>query len=297
MTFWIIIGSLSLGVGAVLALALLRGRDRAVPAAAYDLQVYRDQLKEVDRDLARGVIAKADAERVRTEVSRRVLAADAELRAQKKDGIRKTGSNAMVVLVLIVMTLAGSLAIYAQLGAPGYRDLPLEVRIAASEQARADRLNQVEAEALAPPRPPAPEASADYLALMDKLRETVKTRPDDLQGLRLLVRNEAALGNVAAAYAAQSKIIEIMGPEATAEDHALQADLMIAAAGGYVSTEAEAALRNALQRDPSHPTSRYYLGSFLMQVDRPDAAFRMWEQLLRESRPDAPWVAPIRSPA
>ena len=84
MGFWIIIGSLALGVGAVLALALLRGRKGDVPPAAYDLQVYRDQLKEVDRDLARGVIAPAEAERVRTEVSRRVLAADAELQAQQK---------------------------------------------------------------------------------------------------------------------------------------------------------------------------------------------------------------------
>ena len=45
-------------------------------------------------------------------------------------------------LTLIAMMLAGSLALYAQLGAPGYGDLPLEVRIAASEQARADRLSQ-----------------------------------------------------------------------------------------------------------------------------------------------------------
>ena len=33
-----------------------------------------------------------------------------------------------------------------------------------------------------------------------------------------------------------------------------------------------------------------------MQVDRPDAAFRMWDRLLRDSPPDAPWVGPIRNP-
>ncbi|WP_299849707.1 c-type cytochrome biogenesis protein CcmI [uncultured Roseovarius sp.] len=295
MTFWIIIGSLALGVGGVLALALLRGRKGAIPPAAYDLQVYRDQLKEVDRDLARGVIAEADAERVRTEVSRRVLAADANLRAQQAADGRTTGGNAIVALALIAVMLGGSVALYARLGAPGYGDLPLEARIAASEQARTERASQSEAEARAPARPPVPEASADYLALMEKLRQTVKDRPGDLRGLRLLVRNEAALGNITAAYTAQAKVIEVKGPEATADDHALMADLMIAAAGGYVSTEAEAALRMALQRDPDHPTSRYYLGSFLMQVDRPDAAFRTWEQLLRESPPDAPWVAPIRN--
>lgn len=295
MGFWIIIGALALGVSVILALALLRGRAGAVPAAAYDLHVYRDQLKEVDRDLARGIIPETEAERARTEVSRRLLAADAELRAETSRAGKGNRGNISVVLGLLAIVLGGSLALYGQLGAPGYGDLPLETRLAASDQARAERLSQTEAEAQAPARPPAPEVAADYLALMEKLRETVRDRPDDLRGLRLLVRNEAALGNVAAAYAAQKEVIRVKGPKANADDHALLADLMIAAAGGYVSTEAEAALRVALQVDPENPTSRYYLGLYLMQVDRPDAAFRMWDRLLRDSPPDAPWVGPIRA--
>ena len=295
MSFWIIIASLALGVGAVLALALLRGRSGDVSSAAYDLRVYRDQLKEVDRDLARGVIGKAEAERVRIEVSRRILAADAELNAPKTAGSAARGSNVLMALVLVAVMLGGSLALYARLGTPGYGDLPFEARIAASDQARSERLNQSEAEARVPARDTAPDVAPEYLELMEKLRQTVKDRPDDLRGLGLLVRNEAAIGNVAAAYVAQSEVTRVKGPEATADDYGLLADLMIAAAGGYVSTEAEAALREALQRDPAHPTSRYYLGLYLMQVDRPDAAFRMWEQLLREGPPDAPWIAPIRT--
>ncbi|MDT8329318.1 MAG: c-type cytochrome biogenesis protein CcmI, partial [Roseovarius sp.] len=56
MGFWIIVGTLAIAIGAVLALTLLRGRVGDAPPAAYDLQVYRDQLKEVERDAARGVI-------------------------------------------------------------------------------------------------------------------------------------------------------------------------------------------------------------------------------------------------
>ena len=54
MTFWIIVSLLALAVAALLVLALLGGRTGAEPAAAYDLRVYRDQLKDVERDLARG---------------------------------------------------------------------------------------------------------------------------------------------------------------------------------------------------------------------------------------------------
>ena len=56
MLFWIIALALSLMCAAILARAILRGRPGDAPPAAYDLKVYRDQLKEVDRDLARGVI-------------------------------------------------------------------------------------------------------------------------------------------------------------------------------------------------------------------------------------------------
>ena len=70
MGFWITVAGLAIGVSAVLGLVLLRGRVGEAPPAAYDLQVYRDQLKEIERDTARGVIAAEDAERLRAEISR-----------------------------------------------------------------------------------------------------------------------------------------------------------------------------------------------------------------------------------
>ena len=80
MVFWIIVAAIALLSASLLALAALRGRPGVEPAAAYDLRIYRDQLKEVDRDLARGIVAEADAERTRTEIARRLLAADAQMR-------------------------------------------------------------------------------------------------------------------------------------------------------------------------------------------------------------------------
>ncbi len=297
MVFWIIIAGLALGVAAILGLTLIRGRVGDAPPAAYDLRVYRDQLKEVDRDLARGVISAEDAERVRTEVSRRVLSADAQLQAGGESGGQPRGVTAAMAGILAILVGGGALLLYSQLGAPGYPDLPLEARIAASDQARATRLDQAAAEDAAnlPPAEVNPQATPEFMALMEKLRQTVESRPGDVQGLRLLARNEAALGNLAAAHKAQARLIEQLGAEATANDYALRADLMINAAAGYVSSDAEAVLRAALQRDPTQPTARYYLGLYLIQVDRPDGAFRTWEQLLQDSQPDAPWVPPIRT--
>ncbi|MFC6760383.1 c-type cytochrome biogenesis protein CcmI [Sulfitobacter porphyrae] len=75
MTFWIITCAMAIMVAALLGRAMARGaRAGTEDAASYDLRVYRDQLAEVERDVARGVIPAEDAERARTEISRRILA-------------------------------------------------------------------------------------------------------------------------------------------------------------------------------------------------------------------------------
>ncbi|MGX0975139.1 cytochrome c-type biogenesis protein CcmH [Roseovarius sp. MBR-51] len=297
MGFWIIVAGLAIGVGAVLGLVLLRGRVGDAPPAAYDLQVYRDQLKEIERDTARGVIAPEDAERLRSEISRKVLAADAQLRQGGESGGQPRGAGMVMAGVIVAVITGGGVVIYDRVGAPGYEDLPMAARIAASDAARATRLDQAAAEErFGPGETGVPEGtSEDYLKLIEQLRKTVAERPEDQQGLRFLVRSEAALGNMVAARTAQQRLIAVKGATATAADHAMLADLMINASGGYVSSEAEQVLRAALEKDGREPSARFYLGLYMMQVDRPDAAFRLWEALLDESTPEAPWVPAIRA--
>ena len=295
MLFWIIIGVLAVAVAALLAVALVRGRRDAEHPAAYDLRVYRDQLKEVDRDLARGVIGADDAERIRAEISRRILAADAQLHEARDSGDQPAGVSRAVAGGTAAVLVAGAIGIYWQLGAPGYGDLGLKDRIETAREFRENRPSQEQAEAQValPDLPQTP--SEQYIELVKRLREAVAQRPGDLQGQTLLARNEAALGNFKAAYEAQQAVLSIKGAEATAQDYADYADMMILAAGGYVSPQAETALRAALARDPGNGTARYYMGLMAAQTGRPDQAFRVWDALLKEGPSDAPWIAPIRS--
>ncbi len=294
MIFWVITSVLAFAVALVLGLSLIRERAGSDPAAAYDLQVYRDQLKEVDRDLARGVIGTEDAERIRAEVSRRILAADAQVQAETSQG-GAGGRGALIGAVVAgIALIGGSLALYSEIGAPGYGDLALADRVELAEEARANRPSQEEAEASLPSQTQRSDVSPDFIALMDRLRETVAERPDDLQGHQLLARNETALGNFTAAYTAQQRVIELLGPGVTATDWTDYADMLILAAGGYVSPRAEDALTRALQVDPQNGAARYYIGLMLSQNGRPDQAFGMWQQLLVEGPQSAPWIEPIR---
>jgi cytochrome c-type biogenesis protein CcmH len=297
MVFWIIVAALAIGVGAILGLTLLRGRVGEAPPAAYDLDVYRDQLREIERDRKRGVLEAEDAERLRAEVSRKILAADAQLQAGGDSGGQPRLLGMAMAGVVVAVITGGGVLLYSQIGAPGYGDLPMATRIANSEAARDARLDQKSAEERFAPEPTGlPDGTSDeYMTLVERLRETVAERPNDQQGLRFLVRSEAALGNMEAARKAQAQLIEVKGDEATADDYATLAELMINATSGYVSRDAEAALREALDRNPRAPTARFYLGLYMTQIDRPDAAFRLWRDLLEESTPDAPWVPPIRA--
>lgn len=293
MIFWIIATALAGITAGMLSLALLRPRESEEHPAAYDLRVYRDQLKDVDRDLARGVIGAEDAERMRIEISRRILAADAQIQAQVQRA-QKTGTGSFVLAgVLAMLVVAASLVIYSSVGAPGQPDMPLQVRLETLSEEMTARATQAEMEAQQTP-PPLPAPDAEFAALMEKLRAALVQRPDDLRGQMLLAQNEATLGNYKAAYAAQAQVIALKAAAATAADHVLHANLLIAAAQNYVSPEAEASLRSALRLDPRHNLGRYYLGLMMWQNGRPDAAFRLWDQVLRDSPEAAPWVPAIR---
>jgi cytochrome c-type biogenesis protein CcmH len=84
-----------------------------------------------------------------------------------------------------------------------------------------------------------------------------------------------------------------MGPRADAEVWVDLARMRILAAAGYVSPEAEDALRQALTIDPTQGDARFLLGAMYQRQDRPDLAFVIWRNLLADSTAGAPWVPPI----
>ena len=290
-SFWIAAGAMCLAVAASLIAVLFQRRDAEPVAGSYDVQVYRAQLAEVDRDLASGLLAATDADRLRAEISRRILEADRLGR-----GVAVTASTSARGLagMIIAIVLLGAVWVYVRLGAPGYPDLPLAGRLAAAQSFSATRPTQAMAEAAAATMAPV-EPDAGMAELMAKLRQAVLDRPGDIQGLTLLARNEAALGNLAAAASAQAALIVAKGDAATGADHASLAEIMIRQTSGYVSPEAEAELVAALKSEPTNGTALYYSGLMFAQGDRADRAFAIWQNLLDVSAPDDPWVAPIKA--
>ena len=264
---------LTLAVAAYLLRPLLvRGADTQ---AAPDVAFYKEQLAEIDRDVARDVLSQDEAERARVEVSRRLIQADARQAAQNGDGPSKA-----VTLTALTVIVGVTGVTYLQIGAPGEPDLPLAVRHQNAADMRENRPNQQALEALAPVRNAPEDLPEGYMEQIAQLRAIVPTRPDDLRGWELLSFHESELRNFPAAAAAQGQVVALKGADATVEDRRLQLDYMVAATDGYVSPEAEALARDILSIDSAHIPSRYYLGALAYQTDRADIAFRLWRPLI-----------------
>lgn len=300
MLFWAMAGAMTLGVAMILLQALRRGGEGLeLRAAEFDGRVYRDQLREIEREVARGIVTEDEAGRMRAEVARRLLETDRVLsaaEAQTNTGTSTAGASRGAVMVgsLVLVTLLAGFWIYTRLGAPGTTDLPLQLRLELAEDRRAARLPQAALEAALPPSPPLAGVDPDFARLVEQLRATVEERPDDLQGHQLLARNEANLGNFDAAHRAQARVITLKGNAATAQDRLLHATLMIQAAAGQVSPEAENIIRAVLQGDPRNDTALFFAGLLNLQIGRQDLTFRFWRQLLDTAPPESPWRPEVR---
>ncbi len=291
MTFWVI----SFLICGLISIFFYRTITQEAPDIVpnSDLEVYKDQLVNIDKELSRGIITIDEAERIKAEVSRRIL----ELGKRKQFALKKETkvSGLIFTIISLIILIVGGSYIYKELGAPGYENISQSQRIknaneilkgrASQEQLLQDRDSQ---QILKTP-------DGDYGELVKKLRQKVAERPTDAEGLKLLVGIEAKIGNIDEAVKAQKQFLSVLGDSASDADFFNYADLLINQVDGVVSPEAEKALRSALRISPQNGGAKYYIGLMLAQNDRPDLALRLWKQLLKTDNLEAPWIPLIRS--
>ena len=137
MTFWLV--AILVMVLATIALVrpLLRSQASAEPEAARGLAIYRDQLAEVDRDRAAGLISEPEAVAARTEIERRILRAAEEPAAAPSPD---TGARVFLAGLVLGAVPAGALALYLAVGTPGTPGPALETAALLDETMSADEL-------------------------------------------------------------------------------------------------------------------------------------------------------------
>ena len=276
--FWLIIGLVLTVVVVVAVRPLVSGKETAGKPSSHDLSVFTDQLASIDAEVARGALTEDQAGPTRLEISRRILAADRRSHEESESGPAGKAVTRIAVALLVMFLGMGSLGLYGLIGSPGMPDLPLSERIRAMNETRPDQLEAERAAGI-----PATELAETDAELMQKLRNFVASRPDDVTGMRLLARQEARTGRLREAKQIQMRVIDVLGIGANAGDFNDLAVYMIGAAGGYVSPEAEAVLSQALERDPRNRRARHLSAITLLQAGRKAQAIRTWQQLLSEA--------------
>ncbi|MHC8508310.1 MAG: c-type cytochrome biogenesis protein CcmI [Rhodospirillales bacterium] len=192
---WVIATVLAAAAALALISPLLRAAPDVRPRAAYDLDAYAAQLRELERDLARGVIGEEQAEAARLEIQRRILAADkTAVGAAASDAAAAPspgrGARGAVIAAAVIAPLIG-FGVYGLTGSPGVPNAPFAERdIAAEESALVQ------------------ERAAMIRAMVDGLAARLEDDPDDREGWIRLERAYTVLGEMEKAAYARKRAAE-----------------------------------------------------------------------------------------
>ena len=270
MSVWIILGVLIvLALALMLAPLLFRAR-KAPGRGEYDLAIFKDQLREVDKDLERGVLDKEQAEAARVEISRKILKAGAGLEeGDAGSTVVATKSRTLILAGSLVMVPVIAVGGYMMLGSPGIQGLPYASRIN-------DKSNNM---------------SLDVLVA--RVEAHLRKNPDDVRGWTVIAPSYMRLDRFADAANAYSQLMRLQGQSATLLANFAEASTL--ANNGIIDENARKAFEAARRRDPTRPKPQYFLGLAALQSGNRQEAVRRWQAMLASAPADAPWRAQVET--
>lgn len=237
MMIWLIFAGMTAAVVAALLVPFARKSSASLNSDAdFDRAIYRDQLQELERDSARGLIGAVEAEAARNEISRRLLQV-----ANPKTVA--TGNRYSLLAVLLVPLVA--LPVYAKYGSPRFPDVPLQERLKGAI------------------------ANQDFEALVATVEAHLAEAPNDIEGWKVLApayKREQRWGDAADAYA---NILQLAPP--TSEAIADYGEMLVFANEGMVTSEAEQAFAEALKLDAKNSRAKFYYDMALKQEGKAPA--------------------------
>ena len=263
MIFWLI--SLFLLVVAVLCILVpLRG-GRLNPDQEHSedsLDIYREQLAELDAANPLTAQEKQAIEEERIELSRRLI------RHSKNDEVRvRVGSSrasiVMTSLAALVLIPAISISTYLAIGSPQIPDQPLSARLNSDLASK----------------------SIDEMLLIAK--QHLQKNPGDRQGWQVLADTYGALNRPAERAVALRQLSRLSNqtPELMTE----LGEALTVAQGNIVPAEARELFQRALAEKPAFPKASLYLALALEQEGKFEEAYKRWVKLAAIRKSDERW--------
>lgn len=271
MLLWLSFACLSAVVLVALLSPLLRRGVTTLEPMAADHAVYRDQLAEIDADLARGLIGMAEAQAARNELSRRLLEqASASATESAPSPARSPASGFVgypVVVIGLALVPAAALMLYQVTGAPGLPSRPYHARAAAPVER-----NSVE-------------------ELIARVEARLREQPDDGPGWEVIAPVYLRQERFREASDAFANVIRLLGPNV--KRLAGYAEATVIANNGIVSEDAKSAYEQILKLDAGHVEARFWIAMAKEQDGALEAAAADYRAMLAEAPPTAPWRAAV----
>jgi cytochrome c-type biogenesis protein CcmH len=269
MIFWIVVVVLLIGVAVSVAWPLVSGRSDAREEVDFDIEVFRDQLTELDREHREGRLLYVEAEAAKAEISRRILAADA---ARKGDGGAGVERHPAAAVLLAVLLVGSAVTAYSYTGSPNQPSRPYAEREDERKQRTAGTRGQ----------------QMNLSALAGRLKKRLSEDAESVQGWQLLARTYMTMGNFAEAVPAFERLIALNG--ANSGTFASYGEAIALAAQGSVTSKSQAAFREALAMNFKEPTARFYIALADWQGGEHRKAYDGWLSLMAETPVDAAWA-------
>jgi cytochrome c-type biogenesis protein CcmH len=296
MTLWLVLTIMTSAAAVLVSAPFIRRFGRPQFGSAGDIEVYRDQLQQIESELQQGLIDDGQAETARIEIKRRALAAD-RMEQPTLPTLSRDERNFAVIGVAGIVVL-GAVGLYAVTGNP---DLPSMrgsgAPRATSALARGPSMLESLATATQSPADEnqrQPRLQTD-LPPVDEMIRRLATRlvqnPNDVAGWRTLGWAYANIGHFSEAAEAYAKAIEL-SPRA-AEIRSARIEVLVKSADGVVTADARNAIEETLRVDPKDAHARFFKGLAEEQDGDKAAALAQWTELLKEVGSDEPWAADL----
>ena len=274
MLIWLLISSVTIITVFVLILPLVfyeNKRKEINNENEYDINIYKDQLDEINKDIDRGVLSKEEYESAKSEISRRILLQkDSNNKVKKNLTTNNQKLKLLSVTILSLLIPIASLNLYFLLGNPSLPNKPFVK-------------NNSENKALA-------SNNTSALSIEDsvlQLKKRLDKNPNDIEGWLLLGRSYLIIRNPEQAIFAFRQVIKL--DENYKEIYSFIGEALVFKNQGFVSEEAIKNFQIALDDNKKNPASRYYLSLAKSQRGDVSVAYKEWLELAKETPANTPW--------
>ena len=272
---WMILTLMTVLAAVGLAIPLIRRHDAARSPRNDVVEVLKGQLGEIETQAAAGLLPPEEAQALKTDVQRRVLA-EGRAAPEKSRPLGEKGLLGLALGLAAVVVLAAT-GLYLKMGRPDAPSAPAAPGAATAPAA-------VAAAGAHP--------NGDVASMIATLEARMKEAPGDAEGWRMLGWSYVQTGRNAEAATAYGRAAALE-PQ-NGEYLSAQGEAMVLAAQGQVTPQAETAFRKALAVDPADPPARYYLAMAKDQKGDAKGAMDDWIAMLKTAPADAPWVPEVR---